>query len=299
MSVPQYLRRISLKIGNDDEAIDLSNLRIRFKIKRGDRQTPNSADIRVYNIDKQTANKVTLKEFTRVVLQAGYADNFGVIFDGTVTQAINGREGQVNTFLQINAADGDSAYNYAILNRSLAAGSTPDDHHQAAVESMAEHGVVAGYKPDLPSNTLPRGKVLFGMARNILDTMVRTAAAKWSIQDGKLNVIPLNDFIPCDPLSVSFATGLIDTPGRTGDSIKLKMLLNPSAKIGQLLSVEETVDMDGGGLYYLMVADHDGDTRDVSWYTTALCLAVDATQVSGDISKRLRVKSVQGPIKTH
>jgi hypothetical protein len=98
-------------------------------------------------------------------------------------------------------------------------------------------------------------------------------------------------------LPVSSATGLIDISDHTGESLKLKMLLNPNAKIGQLLRIDD--EAGARGLYYLMIADHVGDTRALEWYTSALCLAVDATQVPGEISERLKPKPLQGPIKTH
>ncbi|MGC8165472.1 hypothetical protein ACP3WT_28400, partial [Salmonella enterica] len=62
------------------------------------------------------------QEFTRIVLQAGYAGNYGIIFDGSVKQVRRGRENQTDTYLDITAADGDSAYNFAVVNTSLAAG---------------------------------------------------------------------------------------------------------------------------------------------------------------------------------
>ena len=44
MSVQQFGRKVSLIIGFDSgEALDLSELRIVFRVQRGDLQTPNSA----------------------------------------------------------------------------------------------------------------------------------------------------------------------------------------------------------------------------------------------------------------
>ncbi len=207
MSVPQYLRQISLKIGDAKDALDLSDLRIRFAVRRGDLKTPNSADIRIYNLSENTTQRIQ-KEFTRVVLQAGYAGNFGVIFDGTIKQARRGRESQTDTYLDVTAADGDSAYNFAVMNVTLAAGSTANDHLQQALQSMASRGITIGEMPELSGAKLPRGKVFYGLTRDFLDTLGKTQDVSWSIQDGQLTLIPNTAYLPGEAVVVTSATGI-------------------------------------------------------------------------------------------
>ncbi len=299
MSTPQYLRSIKLTLGDNTEALDLSELRIRFAIRRGDISTPNTADIRVYNVSDKTAQLVQT-EFTRVRLEAGYEGNFGVIFDGTVIQVRRGRESQTDTYLDITAADGDSAYNFAVMNTSLAAGATLDDQLGACLKAMETHGVTLGYAPPLPQQALPRGKVMHGMVRDYLDDITAAASAKWSIQDGKLYIIPLGNYLPGEALPINAATGMVGLPEQTNGGINVKMLLNPSVKIGRLIrlnnssiqqyrfnpSIKAGADnamiamqnkLNDDGLYYVMIANHSGDTRGNDWYTDTVCLAVDAS----------------------
>ena len=299
MSTPQYLRKIKLTIGDHAEALDLSELRIRFAVRRGDFSTPNSADIRVYNVSDNTASKAQ-KEFTRVRLEAGYDGNYGVIFDGTIIQVRRGRESQTDTYLDITAADGDSAYNFSVVNCALAAGATLDDQLNVCLQAMAPHGVTLGYKPELSKQKLPRGKVMSGMVRDYLDSITRAAAAKWSIQDGRLYIIPLSNYVPGEALPINSASGMVGLPEQTQNGISLKMLLNPSVKIGRLIELNNSSiqqyryslalragaenerialqnKLNADGLYYVMVANHSGDTRGNDWYTDVICLAVDAT----------------------
>lgn len=300
MSVPQYLRQISLKIGNDQQALDLSDLRIRFSVRRGDITTPNSADIRVYNVSDQTAKKAQLREFSRVVLQAGYAGNFGVIFDGTIKQVRRGRESQTDTYIDITAADGDSAYNFAVMNASLAAGSTPEDHLQAALKSMESRGITMGEGSALSENKLPRGKVMFGMARDYLDTLGKTQDISWSFQDGKLTLIPNTAYLPGEAVVVNSATGMVGLPEQTQNGITVKMLLNPGVRIGRRLQINnssiqlyrygvglndtrqnlftsQSAKLDADGFYKVLVANHSGDSRGNEWYTDVICISVDET----------------------
>lgn len=302
MSVKQYLRKVSLIVGQNEAsrgALDLSELRIRFSVKRGDYQTPNTADIRVYNLN-ETTSKAIQKEFTRIVLQAGYEGNYGVIFDGQIIQVRRGRETQTDTYLDITAADGDSAYNFAVSSFSLAAGSTPNDHVGMVLKDMAIYGVTKGYIPDLPGNPSPRGKVFFGMSRDIMRSIAENTNTSWSIQDGKLNMIPLTAYMPGEIPVLTAETGVIGLPEQTQNGIKIKTLLNPNLKIGQAVKLdnksiqgykfglalnqqgqnllnEQSNKINSDGLYYVMIADHSGDTRGNEFYTELTCLAIDAS----------------------
>ncbi len=321
MSVKQYMRKASLIVGLDSgNALDLSALRFAFAVRRGDLQTPNSADIRVYNVNDDTAQQVA-KEFTRIVIQAGYDGNYGVIFDGEIKQVRRGRESQTDTYLDITAADGDSAYNFAVSALSLAAGSTPNDHVSAVLQGMAVNGITRGYVPDLPGNPSARGKVFYGMSRDEMRKIARNTGAAWSIQDGKFVMVPLNNYMPGDVPVITAATGMVGLPEQTQSGIKIKTLLNPNLKIGQAvkldnesiqryrygLGVNNLVDnqwvnvsakTNDDGLYYVMVANHSGDTRGNDWYTDLICLAIDAT-VPKDYAKQQGVSSYLGPVKPY
>jgi len=300
MSVQQYGRKISLLVGTDSSALDLSAFRIKFTVRRGDYQTPNSLDVRVYNVSSNTANLIT-KEFSRVVLSAGYdGGNFGLLFDGTLKQKRTGRESATDTYLDLTAADGDEAYNFSVMALSLAAGATPANSIEAFVQAMTPHGVNKGYIPQLNQSGSVRGKVFYGMTRDELRDFANQNGCGWSIQDGKLTVIPLRGYIPGEVPVLSSATGLIGIPEQTQQGINMRVLLNPTIKIGQTVKLDNTTvnqmrfGLDQGsqaqnqalsqqvktnvdGLYYVMCADHYGDTRGNEWFTDLICLAVDAT----------------------
>lgn len=312
MSTPQFGRKVSLIIGQDSgDSLDLSELRFRFDVRRGDVQTPNSARVRVYNVSADTARRAQ-KEFSRLVLQAGYPGNFGIIFDGTIKQVRRGRESQTDTYLDITAADGDSAYNFAVVNTTLAAGSTPADHVAAACTAMNPYGVTQGYLPALPSNPLPRGKVMFGMARDFMRWTARTCQTVWSIQDGKAIMVPETSYMPGDIPVITAETGMIGLPEQTQNGITVKMLLNPSVKIGRLIKIdnasvqqyeyslnvgqqvqneriEQQAKLQDDGFYYVMIAEHHGDTRGNDFYTDVICLAADVTVLPDSFQSKAAV----------
>lgn len=298
MSVRQYNRKLSLIVGTDTDGLELSSLRCTFYIARGDKQVPNSADVRIYNVKDETANRIT-GEFTRVVIQGGYEGNFGLLFDGTIKQARRGRVDAKDSYIDIVAADGDQAYNHSVMSLSFAAGATPPDDLRAFLAAMAKHGITQGYTPELSTNGRVRGRVFYGMTRDELREWAEVQDALWSIQDGKLVLIPKTSYVPGDTPLISPSTGLIGVPEQTQNGIEMRVLLNPSLKIGQVVKLDSAVnpfrfglDLDSqgpnfalersiktnaDGLYYVMSADHSGDTRGNEWYTDLVCLAVDAT----------------------
>ena len=304
----QYIRKAALIVGQESgRGLDLSQLRFSFSIMRGDIETPNSAQIRVYNPSPLTVSTLleqgSALEFTQVQIQAGYEGSYGLIFRGTIKQVRYGREQQTDTYLDITAADGDSAYNFSTIALSLAAGQTnPNNAVQQVIQTMAANGVDSGYiPPNLGGNALPRGKVLYGMTRDELRKMSVNVGCSWSIQDGKIVFIPLTGYLPGQVPVITRATGMIGMPEVTQNGIQLKTLLNPNLKIGQAVKLDNAsiqrmqfglnyqdqgynsiakdfgAKIDPDGMYYVMHANHRGDTRGQDWYTEILCLAIDAS----------------------
>lgn len=295
----QWLRKASLIVGGDD-ALDLSGLRFTFDVQRGDQQTPNSVRIKVYNPSDDTVWRA-MNEFTRLVLQAGYEGNYGIIFDGSIVQARRGRENGTDSYLDLVAADGDSAYNFAFVNTTLAAGAGMTEQVDAALAQMAPHGVTRGYLAALPAERLPRGKVMFGLARDFLRGVAKNANCVWSIQDGQAVMVPETSYLPGDIPVISARSGMIGSPSRDEKGIKVTMLLNPSIRIASLIRIDHRYlaqqpeaslstkqDDDAAkrllrsrlqhdGYYYVMSATHRGDTGGGDWYTEALCLAADSS----------------------
>lgn len=315
----QFGRKASLFVvrpefrGNNPSAfvpegvIDLSAMHFTFKTSAADTESPNNAVIRIFNLSR-SANQNTVQdiikgEYSRVILQAGYeAGEFAVIFDGNVKQFRVGRLNATDTYLDLLCADGDLGYNFSQISQSIAAGSTPKQRIDAIVASMQKYGVTAGSIAPSTGGTLPRGKVLFGMSRAMLRQQAATQQATWSIQNGKVNMIPLDGYLPSDPVVLNSVSGMIGMPEQTNDGIKVRCLLNPKILAGQSVridnrSINQTIqaapgaapvpfnqwtgiqllaDVTSDGLYRVFVAEHEGDTRGQAWYTEMICLSIDA-----------------------
>jgi hypothetical protein len=290
----QYLRKVSLKVGDDaGNALDLSQLHIRFEVKNATSQTLKRAQIRVYNLTEDTAQQIQ-NEFTRVELSAGYEGIFGMIFQGQVAQCARGKENATDSYLDLFAQDGDMAYNWATSNWTLAKGYTPDDVHKRLLQDMSSYGISAGYKPPFTSNASVDALPCYGMTRDQLRVLANAQGCDWGIEDGKLNFVPKAGLLPGQVPYLTPATGLIGTPTQTISGVSIKCLLNPSIRAGgqvqivnkSLSTVKQRVaynagdlvaGLDKGGFYKALQVIHTGDTRGNPFYTNMLCVAVDGT----------------------
>lgn len=310
----EYLRQMSLVVSNGVSGVDFGSFWCTFTVKRGDMQTPNSLDARIYNVKPATANMISKNEFTSISLSAGYASNVGLLFKGSIVQFRQGRVNQLDSYVDITAADSDEAYNYATISTTAPAGTSAGDVAKLLQGAMAAKAggqpITLGYAPNFPDSKLVRGQVLFGLARDACRDFALDQNCKWSLQDGALTFIPWTSFISGGPIPViSVATGLINVPEQTQAGINIRILLNSTIKVGQLIKLDSQINQfrfnldlpsqatnpgialqnktDQRGLYYVMVANHTGDTRGQNWYTDLVCLAADATLTNVDQANAL------------
>lgn len=301
----QWIRKCELFVISDDETLALSDFRVSFSIQNADVDSPNNAAIRIYNLSKDTINKITAKnkKFKTVSLNAGYENgSYGVIFYGQVKQFRFGKEDAINVYLDILAADGDTAYNQGFVNDVLKSGNKPTDVINRIAKSMDDLPVDFGNIKATQLNTPSiRGKVLFGMGRVLMRNSATSLDCSWSIQNGRIQVVPNNGYLDDQIVRINSDTGLVGMPEQTDEGIRLKCLLNSKLRIGSLIEVDNSlinqIDFTGDApviynsykglqplaplaeksVYRVFVCEHEGDTRGNQWYTNLIGLAFDST----------------------
>jgi hypothetical protein len=302
----QFIRKANLVVAAGGKGIDLSDLKFRFRIQSGDVPTPNSADIRVWNLSPTTMKQIR-GEFDRVVIQAGYeGSSYGVIFDGTIKQFRIGRESATDVFLDILAAEGDRGYTMGLVCKTFQAGTPLSTMMGTAADAM---GVKLTAFPNFVNlSALSRSRVSFGMARSAAQCIADTVGSSWSIQGDEVQVIPLTKYLPGDIVEINSLTGMIGIPEQTEAGVKVRCLLNPKIRIGAAIrlnngditqqdiksiipfnvrvgTVFTTPLADGAdGLYRVLTHDVSGDTRGSEWYSDIVCLAIDPSSAQAPVS---------------
>ena len=302
----QWIRKVGVVVFEGEEGLDLSEFHIKFEIVNADENSPNNASIRIFNMAKETINKIK-GEFSQVVINAGYeTGNYGVVFQGTIKQFRVGRESAVDSYIDILAADGDIEYNQGFINETFGKGTTNVDVINAAAKAMGTTANIDSLKTDAQHLPNIRGKVGWGMARAALRNAASTLDAGWSIQNGQVIFTDNTGYREGDVVELNTFTGMVGIPEQTGDGIKIKCLLNSRLRIGGLVKINNddinqlierdpnaapfaynvwsknatpyyNAPLSENGYYRVFVCEHEGDTRGTQWYSNLVCLAVDAT----------------------
>lgn len=281
----KYLRSVSLIVNSDTgKALDLSGLRISFSVTKGDFSSPNHAEISVYNLSDETAAKIR-KEYKEIILSAGYNDGLGLIFRGNIRRYwIGGQWGldydktPTDNIMTFSCLDGDSQLQKSFVCMSMKSGATQEDTLNELEKALKENGIFEGQKTELPKGeTLPRGKVLFGNASDLLTDYSRNVSASWSIQDGRLVVLSSRKLLPTEEMVFSAENGLIGMPKRSDRMIEFSTLLENRLRIGSNVRVKGVQ-----GFYEIagrvVTIEHKGDTHGPEWVTNVRALVSDVTE---------------------
>ncbi len=289
-------------------SLDLSELHFQFKTSNADHESPSNCMVRVFNLSKTTVESIIKAGFSQVTVQGGYDGTFGIVFQGTIKQFRVGALSNVDTYLDILAADGDIAYNFGVVSATIGAGMPKRAAVEAVIKDWSKYGVSTGADLGRWGGVINiRGKVLWGLGRAHVRDATESIGATWSIQNGKVNIIPLEGYLPGEAVKLTSATGLIGIPEQTQEGIKLRCLMNPKIIIGGRIQldnklVNQTIaqsansfagsgslpfdkfgpiqyfaNVTNDGFYRVYVAEHVGDTRGQDWYTDLIVLAIDSS----------------------
>jgi hypothetical protein len=282
--------------GADGQRISLAELRCTFDVRQFDAQSPNTADIYLYNLSQNTARELE-REYSRIALWAGYEQLFAPIFEGTVKQFRYGRSSPTETYLNLRCADGDVAYTQATMNVTLSAGATAEDKVAAILQALEPFQITRGNITGLPPDRSPRALTLTGNVRDILRELCLTWGVSWSFQRMQLTIAPLAGRASEEQAVVlNAATGMIGRPEQTQEGIKARCLINPRLGVNSTVQIDNASIQRGAydlsylgetqnemlrnvrvtedGLYRVLAVDHYGDTRGNDWYSDLVCVAI-------------------------
>lgn len=286
-----------------------AGLRIHFLVNQMTNQTPNMAEITLYNLKDDTA-KSLIKEFNYCILQAGYKfGQPGTIFAGTIKAFKVGHENATDSYLKIYAGDGDQAIIGATVNETHAAGTAPIDKIQRLTTSMGTFNVTPGLIDPASITVQPniRADVLFGMTADHLRDFAQANSSVWHILNDRLYWGAPKSYDPGQVVELNAASGLIGFPEVTDAGLNVTCLINPAIQLrGRVLINNKYINQyfqpggaSGGtfimtnadptyfmplsapvlgndGMYTPAVINYEGDSRGGPWTQYMVMLSVDA-----------------------
>lgn len=276
--------------------IDVSALRCTFQIEKSLSETPNYAEIVLYNLAAQTENSI-IKEGAKVILEAGYQNpQYGLIFSGDIVQPLRGKEDNTTNTLTLVSQDGDLFYNKGIINASFRAGQTQRDVLENIAKQSTNALEIEQLSDNLSQSALPRGKALFGLTRDYFRQIAKSEQAAFYINNNKIEFIKAMDLSKNEIIKLNGKSGLIGMPEQTEEGIQAVCLLNPLLDLNKMLAIDlssiqrQKVDkengiknIEGSGIFKIIKLTHKGDTRGDEWYTEFTAVAqTGAVPVTGN-----------------
>ena len=276
--------------------IDVSTLRCTFQIEKSLLETPNYAEIVLYNLSAQTENSI-IKEGAKVILEAGYQNpQYGLIFSGDIVQPLRGKEDNTTYTLTLVSQDGDLFYNKGIINASFRAGQTQRDVLENIAKQSTNALEIGQLSDNLTPTALPRGKALFGLTRDYFRQIAKSEQAAFYINNNKIEFIKAMDLPTNEVIQLNGKSGLIGMPEQTEEGIQATCLLNPLLDLNKMVAIDlssiqrqkadrnsELKNIAGAGIFKIIKIAHKGDTRGDEWYTEFTAVAqTGAVPVTGD-----------------
>ena len=291
----QWLRSIKLSVGDPGPiglggvTIESDQLRCSFEVERDEKPWPNTATIRIWNLNSGHRAELADKQGIPCTLEAGYRDKRGQIFAGMLREArsthdgpdwiteVTGGDGELNT-------EGDPIASLSI-HKTWSRGTPCLQVLKDFVKEMKiEEGNAAlgGAAAALTTGAaLSHAFTVDGPILDELTYFMRSVGLAWSIQDGAFQVRLADVPASTGPL-ISPLTGLVGHVTKSTRKIerentitKEKELTEWQMAAGTCLLLPELKPGTGfvlnsetaNGFYLCTKVRHLGDTHSTEWYT--------------------------------
>lgn len=302
LSSRQYKRRVQVVVGKSGKGLLIENLRIKFEVVKDHQPSPNSATIKIYNLNDEHQSQIR-NEFEEVLINAGYEGSEAVLFRGNIRHVYRYQEGN-DWIVEIDCGDGDKDFRDAVVNETLAAGVGDDQLVDRVCSSfeLTKKGDVDG----IANSPRLRGKVVSGNSRDVLSALSHGHGCSWSIQNGRLQIVKASGVVKGEAILVNSDTGMLEAPEQDDKGIKVSSLLNPSYRVngaiklnnGSIKKKRAKSDSKGGqpesgdskaapakldpdGIYKVYKLTHKGDNYGQEWETLCECVSMDSSFPAG------------------
>lgn len=258
------------------DTLSIEGLDLTFKVVKTLTPDPNSAEIRIYNLNRTHREQLEQKEDVATELHVGYAESEtarGMIFRGTLREAFSVQD-PPDWITTLRTGDGDKAVRTSRINK----GFSPGTAFTRLLDELADTiGVGIGNAKEAfdkgnfaeGAKELLHGGNLQGTAYKELKRLLRSANLEFSIQDEELQVLELGKALEGVATVINRNTGMVGSPRRGAKGeLKLRCLLIPDLYPGRKIKLESR---QIEGFFRVEKAVYVGSTFDTDWYVDLEC----------------------------
>lgn len=261
-------RSVTVTVGTKQ----FSDLDVVFSVKKNLKATPNTCDLKIYNLSKDSRSALETiqdKDTTPVQIEAGYVNATSIIFLGDLRRVDSGYQDGPDIVTVLSSGDGEKKHRTARVNISV---KPQTSTHAVLTQVVKALGVSEGNLADAANklsfasigSMFSEGTVLSGSASREMDRICKSVGLTYSIQNGKLQLLPLGKVLDGLAINVSAQHGMVGTP--TVDSkgiLKVRVLMVPDVFPGRKIVLDSKRLK---GQYRIESTHHFGDTHGQDWY---------------------------------
>lgn len=261
-----------------------------FNIEQTSDSTPNKMSIQIYNLSA-TSRALTERRGATVILEAGYGNiltdpiiptdtktqiqpTIALIFKGDIGKSKTLKQGP-DWVTTIETGDGLDAYQNAKFSGSFGPGTDAGGIMGSVIGAtgLGQGDIQTG------SGQYVNGFSFSGMARDAMDMLTGKTNTEWSIQDGKVQVVPINSATREVGILIDTNSGLVGSPHMTSfnnpnqpksSGCEFVSLLQPGLKPGRRVQIKS---LKVNGNFIVRKVKHNGDTRTGPWYSEVEAIA--------------------------
>lgn len=238
-----------------------------FNIKRGISNAPNSMDIQLINLNKDTRDKIFQDRSNlfsngggsvinrQIQLEAGYGDDLYTIFRGNLFEAGSTRRG-ADIITYINARDGGYDANLTQVFQTYKGTIETPLTNKGLIENLI------GQFPNLQIGAVADDGITYSrpvVCNGNVYEILKTYAGDRNLFIDLEKVYYLRDFeiIEEEDIIIDASTGLLDTPNRQDAGLFLTTLFEPSVALGRMVQLKSSVLPIYDGRYKINSIAHE------------------------------------------
>ena len=244
--------------------IRITDPKIKFSIKRESDRTPPSGFVQIFNLNVNTEKQI-YEQGESLVLNGGYGDNLGLLFDGAV-QKVERERINLSRITTIKLAG-------KVVELAKLSGVTFRSYNglasvrQVVTDIVSDIGLQVGPLDLIPADAMINNWYYAGQASNALTIAIRDHNLTWFEDDGVIRFNrPGRGTQQSDAVVIhlSAENGLIGAPSVTDQGVRLRCLLRPTVR---MCNVVELTSQATSGRFKIVAIHHQGDNWTGSFYS--------------------------------
>lgn len=286
--MPELLkdRMIKVSVGKSGslDGVGFSQSRVTFNVVKTSDKTPNSGEVVIYNLSRETREKISDLD-NIIVIEAGYreADGLKTLFAGDLTEIGEPNIGEPDVGLKLVAGSGIDVQRKAIVSLSFKGKTSARSVLNQVISEYGKLNIDRGIiTDDIPNRFYDNGFAFVGTINRVLNSVTKYLGLDWTVEDQSLKIVPAGSDDGTEAVFLSAETGMIGIPERiqlskdkakksdAAPGWKVKSFLNPTVQPRGRIRLKSPIrNIDG--IFRVDRVEHVGDNYGGDYMSTIEC----------------------------